>query len=258
MQTKGIVVVSFGTSYIEAIERGIDPVEKAIADDNPDAVVVRAFTSERVRKKLKERDGIEVDTLQQALERLENSGIEEILVQPLHILPGIEYEKIQKVAEREQWENKIRLGSPLLYGREDYEAVTDALRSTIPQVEEGAAVLLIGHGTPHCSNACYYWLQHACTKVDLPVYIGTVEGSPDFEDVLEELQKNRIEKVILFPFMLVAGDHVHHDLEGEADSWAEKLRERGIAVETIYKGLGEYPAFQKIYVEKVRRLLENR
>ncbi len=41
----------------------------------------------------------------------------------------------------------------------------------------------------------------------------------------------------------------------ETDSYAAKLREEGYEVLAIVKGLGEYPQFRRIYVEKLQEML---
>ncbi len=48
---KGILVVSFGTSYQDARESCIDPVEELVKDKYPEYEVRRAFTSRRIVKK---------------------------------------------------------------------------------------------------------------------------------------------------------------------------------------------------------------
>ena len=84
--------------------------------------------------------------------------------------------------------------------------------------------------------------------------MGVVEETdhPNFEDALAELKKNQIQKVILMPFMLVAGDHALNDMAGpEEDSWQSQLTEAGYRVESVLRGLGENPAFRKIYLQHV-------
>lgn len=44
-------------------------------------------------------------------------------------------------------------------------------------------------------------------------------------------------------------------MAGEKDSYVTRLREAGFAVEPVIKGLGEYPQFRSLYVEKVKRML---
>jgi sirohydrochlorin cobaltochelatase len=91
---------------------------------------------------------------------------------------------------------------------------------------------------------------------ELPnVFVGTVEGYPAFEDVLLKLKAAQIEEVVLMPFMLVAGEHVHHDLAGSHDdSWKTVLEKEGFEVKIYLHGLGENPAFREIYLHHIEQV----
>lgn len=55
--------------------------------------------------------------------------------------------------------------------------------------------------------------------------------------------------------MVVAGDHARNDMAGDEDSYLAKLRDAGFQAEAVVKGLGEYPQFRKIYIDKLLELL---
>ncbi|WP_333595200.1 sirohydrochlorin cobaltochelatase, partial [Anaerospora hongkongensis] len=94
---KAILVVSFGSTYEETMKRNIESTENKIRSAFPGYDVFRAFTSRMVIRRLAERDGIQVDTEKQALERLQADGYQEVYVQPLHIVAGEEYEKVKRI-----------------------------------------------------------------------------------------------------------------------------------------------------------------
>ena len=91
---KAILVVSFGTSYQDALKNNILAVETAIGVAFPGWEVRRAFTSSIIMKKLLRRDGMEIDTVSRAMEKLEKEGYTHIAVQPTHVMHGEEYEKL--------------------------------------------------------------------------------------------------------------------------------------------------------------------
>lgn len=62
-----ILVISFGTSHRDTLEKTIGAVEKKLKYEFK-TDVFRAFTSGMIIKKLRERDGIEIDTVDEALE----------------------------------------------------------------------------------------------------------------------------------------------------------------------------------------------
>ena len=87
---KAILVVSFGTSVNETREKTIDCIEADIREANPDASIYRAWTSKMIIRKLKNRDGITIHTVKEAMEAMIRDGIKELIVQPTHIINGIE------------------------------------------------------------------------------------------------------------------------------------------------------------------------
>ena len=54
---KAILVVSFGTSYLDTLEKTIKKAEKQIRDNFIEYDIYRAFSSHKIIKKLKEKKG---------------------------------------------------------------------------------------------------------------------------------------------------------------------------------------------------------
>jgi sirohydrochlorin cobaltochelatase len=82
------------------------------------------------------------------------------------------------------------------------------------------------------------------------VYMGTVEGFPELDDILPQLEEKGYKKIYLAPFMLVAGDHAQNDLAGdEEDSWNTLLKAQAYETEPILEGLGQYPGIQQLFLE---------
>ena len=67
---KGILVVSFGTSHTDTMEKTIQAMEEDIAEAFPEYIVRRAFTSRMILRKLKKEKGIAIDTVEEALARM--------------------------------------------------------------------------------------------------------------------------------------------------------------------------------------------
>lgn len=255
---KGIIVVSFGTTYEKTRKLCIESIENRIKEQYKDYLVLRAFTSQMVINKLKKRDNYTVDNPKEALERLKEEGIEEIYIQPLHIILGHEYEKLLRQVEEFLEENpkySIKIGKPLLYEDMDYHRVVDGLK--LSNIGEKESIVFMGHGTNHEVDISYEKLQKVFRqKEHKNVYIGTVEGKITIEDIVSKLKANGIEKVILRPFMLVAGDHAINDMASdEENSWASILKSNGFNVESQIQGLGEIEAIQNIYLEHLEDII---
>ena len=62
---------------------------------------------------------------------------------------------------------------------------------------------------------------------------------------------HKVEKIILMPLMMVAGDHANNDMAGdEEDSHKVILQNMGFKVETRLQGLGENKKIRDIFVER--------
>ncbi|MBK5242647.1 sirohydrochlorin cobaltochelatase [Clostridium sp.] len=262
-----ILVVSFGTTYADTRKLTIERIEERVSETFSDYDVRTAFTSHMIIKVLKERDGITCDTPEEALDKLMKEGYAEVIVQPLHLIPGVEYDYVKGVVHRfknKEAFNKIELGRPALYykgeeeGRpDDYGILVDSIDQIIPRDK---AVVFMGHGTIHYANACYLCLQSVFNDHGYEnVYLGTVEGYPTLQDVIRKLKKDKIKEITLMPLMLVAGDHAKNDMASdEKDSWKMVLRDNGFKVNIYLHGLGEIPKFQEIYLEHIRDVIEDR
>ncbi|MDO5545722.1 MAG: precorrin-2 C(20)-methyltransferase [Eubacteriales bacterium] len=254
---KAILAVSFGTSYPDTLRKTIAATEKALAEAFPDWEVRRAFTSGMIIRKLKERDGVEIENVTQAMQRLEEEGYTHVAVQSTHVMHGEEYEKMLSQLEPFRLRMKISVGMPLLHGEEDYAAVAQALLNWLPALAEDEALVLMGHGTTHFANSAYAQMEHMLQEICDWVYLATVEGYPTLESVERQLAKRpEIRRLMLAPFMLVAGDHARNDMSGDEDSWAGQLKQAGYPVRCILQGLGECPAIRGLFVEHCRQAVE--
>lgn len=70
---RGILVVSFGTTYQETREKNIDQMVALVREQYPHDLVEEAYSSSTVRKVLRERDGIAKDDVRQALCRMRDA-----------------------------------------------------------------------------------------------------------------------------------------------------------------------------------------
>ena len=248
-----LLVVSFGTSYNDSREITIGAIEKALQDANSDYEVRRAFTSQIIIDKLKDRDNIEIDNVTEAMDRLVSDGVKEVVVQPTHIMSGYEYDDV--VEEVNKYKDKfdsLKISTTLLASDKDYDTLIEALKAeTAEYNEEGTAIIYMGHGTEHNANATYAKLQEKVTAAGLDNYfIGTVEAEPSLEDVIAMAKEYGAKKVVLLPLMIVAGDHANNDMAGdEDDSWKTAFENEGFEVECVLKGLGQYKGVQKMIVD---------
>jgi len=251
-----VLVVSFGTSYNDSRDATIGAIEKAIQDANPDKEVRRAFTSQIIIDKLKDRDGLEIDNVEEAFDRLVKDGVKELIVQPTHVMSGFEYDDLMAVVEANRSKfQSVKVGSPLLTTDADYTAVIGAITAATAEYDDGKTLItFMGHGTEHASNATYAKLQGMLTDAGKTNYcIGTVEAEPSLEDVVAAAKAGGYTRVVLEPLMVVAGDHANNDMAGdEEDSWKTVLQNEGFEVVPVLRGLGQIEGVRAVYVDHVK------
>ena len=255
---KGIIVASFGTSYEGTRKLCIASIENMIKTKYEKLQVLRAFTSEKIRKKLKGRDGMDIYNPQGALMRMKELNIKEIYIQPLHILSGFEYEKIKNQVEgflKDNEDFKISIGKPLLYDDEDFHKVVEGLQAE--DILSEKPIVFMGHGTEHSSDKAYDSLERLFNQKGYEdAFIGTVEGSKTLGDIIPILKEREIKSVRLRPFMLVAGDHAINDMASrDEDSWLTRLEAEGIEVEVELVGLGEIGFIRELFLEHLEDII---
>jgi sirohydrochlorin cobaltochelatase len=254
---KAILVISSGTTNEKARKENIEAVENRIAENFRDYDIRRAYSSKRILSILKESQDIIVDNPVEAIEKLIEKGYEELIVQPLQIIPGMEYESVLRSLEQHvNCFKKLGIGRPVLYDNEDYEVAVEALKTQLPELGKEQAAVLMGHGSSHTANDCYSRFQDYIDKTGLKAYLGTIKGIPGLSEVIERLKRNSIKEVILMPFMLVAGNHALIDMASEEDySWKTILKREGFKVRIYLRGLGENIYYQNIYVKRVEQAI---
>ena len=249
-----LLVVSFGTTHLDTLEKTIAAAENTLAAAFPEFPLYRAFTSGIVRKRLKAKFDIHADSVEEAMTRIAGDGFEQVIVQPTLLIPGEEYDKLCTAIEASAGNMNVYIGKPLLCGEPDLDAIIHVLQEAYP-VDDDTILLLMGHGTEHAANDIYIRLAQKMRK--LPMRLCTVEGTPSFDDAIEELTAQPQRKVQLAPMLFVAGDHAKNDMAGdEPDSLRSMLEEKGFTVECKIQGLGELQAIRNMYVQKAAEAIK--
>lgn len=254
-----ILVMSFGTTFPETRKKTIDATVADIQAAHPNAKVVVAFTSHIIIDRIKEQEGIEIPTPEEALEMLKDEGYTRVALTSLNIFPGMEY--AYNVAVFNQYKShfkKMTMGTPLMYWMAQEDQVDDvaefvqAVKTQLPKQGPNDAILLMAHGTPHPANAYYSVIQTRLHMAGMKnIYVYTVEGWPRLEHLMSHLKRDGIKNITLVPIMMVAGDHASNDMAGdEPDSHKSILESEGFKVSAQLAGLGENAAIRHMFVER--------
>ena len=280
-----IVLAMFGTT-VEPALKGLLNIRSKIIAKYPNTTVRIAFTSNIIRKKWQNRsedveyikahpeipkDILHVKTPLATIADLQDNGYDTIVIQPTHISMGEEFldlhtyvDALMNMGTLKKAKYKpfyiVALGRPALgtYGTEhpyveDIDKVAEVMApDTKLAIKEKAGLVYMGHGNEFFpgNGGIYLELAAKMRKIypNVITAIGNVEGYPAIEDVIETLKLYGVKKVILKPFMVVAGDHSINDMaSAEDDSWKSILEKNGFEVKVVTEGLGENDNFADIF-----------
>ena len=244
---RGILVTSFGTSHIDTRKKTIEAIENMVKEKYGAENVERAFTSGIIRKIIKKKEGVHVYDQEAGLEAMKRKGYDEIITMSTHILDGIEYSKLS--------DRYGKITKPLLYRQKDYDRIVE--NKEFNDLSGNDALIFMGHGSESNADRSYDILQEKYKNSGKDnILIATVEGKVTIEDIIEKLKERRYRKILLKPFMIVAGDHAKNDMaSNEDDSWKSLLERSGYEVQVQMTGMGEYRFIQDMFMEKLEEVL---
>ena len=256
-----LLVLSFGTSYNDSRRLTIGAIEGDLEKAFPDFSVRRGFTANIIIDHVQRRDNILIDDVDAALERAVNNGVKNLVVQPTHLMHGLEYDELVKeVGNYSDAFDQVVFGEPLLNSDDDFARVEKAITEWTASYDDGeTAICFMGHGTEADSNEVYQKMQDLLTKDGYTNYfVGTVEAQPSLDDVLAKVQAGDYKRVVLEPLMVVAGDHANNDMAGDEDgSWKKPFEDAGYEVECLLRGLGENEDIRAIYVDHAKAAIDS-
>ena len=256
---KELLVVSFGTSFNDSRVATIGAIENALEKAFPGYSVRRGFTANIIIDHVYKRDDEKIDDITEALDRAVANGVKELVVQPTHLMHGFEYDDV--IAELAKYSDvmDIKVAEPLLTSDADYDAVIKAITEGTKEYLDGeTAICFMGHGTEHEYNFVYSRMQEKLTEQGYKDYfVGTVEATPTFREVVDAVKAAGYKKVVLEPLMIVAGDHANNDMADPEDpeSWYSMFAAAGIEPTVVLKGLGEFEAVQNLFVEHTKAVM---
>ncbi len=278
-----IVLAMFGTA-VESGLPGLLHIRERMVRAWPQTPVRIAFTSNMIRRIWRQRAQdrqyaknhpevpaavLEVQGALAAIANLLDAEYDHVVVQPVQIAPAGEFFALAATVEGL---NSIKTANPgskplptLAIGRpalgtfgagypyvDDVRAAAAALAADARLAkEEGAALFYMGHGSNNFPSGGIYLQFAAAMRALYPgvcTIIATLGGFPSVDDALVLLRESGMKKVILKPFLVVAGGHVRKDMVGPV-SWQARLEKEGFIVEPVMSGLDEQNSFVRLFID---------
>ena len=254
----GILLVGFG-SVVPRAQAAYERMGARVQAVFPNLPIRWAFTSPRIRRILAQQ-GTCLDSVEMALARMMSDGFSHVAVQSLQVISGKENHELlvncRMFGQMVGGFRDIRVGLPLLSSETDMQNMTAALLAAIPpERKPDDAIVYVGHGSPHPSNAFYTALMFHLQERDPLAFLGTISGWPDIAAIQERLLQRRIHTAWLLPCLAVAGNHALKDIAGDnGDSWKSAFERAGIACNPVLKGLLEYDAVADIWIDHLKQI----
>jgi len=160
--------------------------------------------------------------LKTVLANLSSDKKMDVVIVPLCMIPGrVFLDDIKKVAEEcARGFKSVKVAKPLLPDERIFNVLKEEILPDLkkPKLEE-TGILFVGHGTPDKdSSLIYINYAHNIKSLyphSMKVAFGNVEFSaPYCKDVLGELIMSDIKTLVIHPFMIVDGVHIHDDIKG--------------------------------------------
>ena len=163
---KALLAVSFGTSFPDTRRETIESIEKDLQKAFPGRDFAHAWSSGFLRRKVKEREGIAIDSPAEALQHLAEEGYEDVLVANMHLMNGEENDALRKaLLQVKDRFSRMTLARPLLAEERDIVALAQVLAEAFSFVQEENLVALMGHGSEFPMENPYRKLQAALEQI---------------------------------------------------------------------------------------------
>ncbi len=240
-ETPAIIIVNFGTtSRSEAV---LELFTNELAERYAQYRIFHAFTSAVIRCHTGN------PSLHEALARAEAENFRRVVVLPLQIFPGTEYQQIRETCQFFPG-LRVFLGETLMHRWNFVDEVIEVISEDFLGPDEGVNLLAL-HGTPLVAdpaNIAYLGLADLLYNRFGNVFLAALDGIPDFDGICRRLLHHREAgkpvKVRLIPLLYFAGVHAEEDMLGEEkESWRNRLLAGGcheVECPTVTLKGGEY------------------
>ncbi len=251
MSKQGVILACFGSIYREALSKSVDVMKAKIEERYPDSTVETVFLSEAVIAKWREKYESPILSLDEALDKMANEGVDEVYVQPFYFVADQSYQQMRSkvmkmIHEKRRTFTHLNVGKPLLNSlgvknhADDYALTIAGILKHVKEVSSNKTILLMGNGQ---SQLEYATLQLKCLYgLADNVVVFTSNGFPNFKEALNLLEAKGKKEILLVPLVLIGSEHLMDYLAGNrSDSVKSLLEEEGYEVSVWNEGLGENP-----------------
>jgi sirohydrochlorin cobaltochelatase len=212
--------------------------------------------------------GDHCEPLAGAVRELAARGCGRIVVQPLYVVAGEEYEALAACLARcrgaSDVPGRLALGAPLLSGAADTLAVARALAAEAgPERPAKRAVVFMGHGSKAPAQRAYADLAEALSGLDPLLLLATLKQEPaspqSIQAVAGRLAASGVRSVALIPLTFAVGAHAVNDMASDRPgSFASVLSRAGLACDPVMTGLSRRAGVLGVWLEHLKAAMAAR
>ena len=232
--TFATIIVNHGTSKIENQKEAIGFLRKKVKEKYKNSLVKSYMASDKIRKKVEDKKLCQ--DLEEILNECRKKNIKDIRFLMAYVLRGIEYEKVM---EKSNQLNKDGFFNFTFTKALLEEENNDEILEFLEDLGESDPSLVIFHGSPRKNLEEFKKFEDKIKKSD---------------NLIGEFKEKNIEKLKVIPFLIIVGNHVDKDIEGEKENSYKKVFEKNkIEINLLKKSLILYDEIAEIFVEKLEK-----
>ena len=253
-----IICTTFGTASQHG-RTTLQAYHAAVEHLYPQASVHWAFLSPRMRS-LCSQAGNPVESLAAVLAKCSQEKVSGIVVHPLQIIPGKEYQSIHKTVTALRHIPEMpecRISVPVLWEPASIARVGTALLAEDGQPGPQEQLLYMAHGSPQPAHGLYIALAHWLSWRNPRIFLGSMDYWPTLEDLLAQIAPDP-PRIRLLPLLTLIGTHAQRDMAGdEQGSWRTRLVQAGLHPEPQLVGLLEKPGCIGLWLQRLQEAVQN-
>ena len=256
----GILLAAAGSSGPEAL-RTYEAVRRGVQAAFPEADVGWVYTSEPIRRKLAAQ-GYAAEAIPHALARLADGGVEEVVVRPLHLSEGREYQdlmlEIQACRAGQSPFRRIVVGRPLMLEEAVWRGMLECVVASVAGLRrDHEGIVLVAHGSLEPGSLePTVRAGMLCRLVDPLLFMGMILGQPSVAEVLASCRAASVRRVWVLPAMVAAGRSAETEIFGVGpESWCRRLERAGVACVEVRRGWGDLDGMVEVWARSIAVLV---
>ncbi len=236
-----IIVVSVSQGDPDS---GISRLQQKIASTYSQEKVLFAYTGSHILKQHPEC------SLQAVLRAIQKDGFCHIVVVPLYLLTGNEYQKVR----RQLCGEKATILPLPFQQKKNCVRLVQAFADHFP-VQEGKGWVFVGHGSKE-DEQFYKDVQGLFDEQNRKDCFVTTLLDPDALSKCTMWAKNENKKALsIVPLMLGSGKHIQKDIFSNETGWKIRLEKAGFDVDAQKLDVGSLQIVQRLYLQEIESAL---